>query len=78
MVFNEVAESTRNIPVNETGIGRIIENIKKNDLGVFGEEGKPAQYLKMLGRSKTVDDLKTVLTYFTGYSVFGEGGIEFE
>ena len=63
MVFNEVAESTRNIPVNETGIGRIIENIKKNDLGVFGEEGKPAQYLKMLGRSKTVDDLKTVLTY---------------
>lgn len=63
MVFNEIAEQTKNVPLSKAGIKAIQRNIENLDaVRVAGLSGKPAYYHERIGNLKSVDDLKQLGT----------------
>lgn len=63
MLFNEVAETTKNVPVSKKGIAAIQNNIRNLDeVRLFGERGQIKDYIEMLENVKNVDDLKQIGT----------------
>lgn len=62
-VFDEVAQSTKFIPVSDRSKNAIINNITKLDsYTLTNGAGKPAQYVDMIGRIQNADQVKTVMT----------------
>lgn len=62
-VFDEVAQSTKSIPVTEKSKNAIINNIKNIDeYSLTGGAGKPGQYVDMIGRLENADQVKTAMT----------------
>lgn len=63
MVFNDIAEQTKNIPLSQRGVSAIQKNISNlDDVALIGLKGKPAEYVDALGRVKNVDQLKKLAT----------------
>lgn len=61
--FDEVAESTRHIPVGEKSVSAIKRNIESlPSYRLSGGAGKPSQYVDMLQRVRNADDVKQVMT----------------
>jgi hypothetical protein len=61
--FQEVAESTRNIPLNEKSLAAVQRNASNLDmvqLGLGG--GKAQQYIDAIPKLKNVDQVKTLMT----------------
>jgi hypothetical protein len=66
-VFEDIRQSTKNIPVNKAGVDRTVKNIKNIDgvrlsEGAGGVSKKANQYTTMLNNAKSADDLKTIAT----------------
>lgn len=62
-VFDEVAQSTKSIPVSQKSKDAIINNIQKIDeYSLTGGAGKPGQYVEMIGRLQNADQVKTAMT----------------
>jgi hypothetical protein len=62
-VFNEVAESTKSIPISEKSVKAVTRNIENLDTyALTGGAGKPGQYVEMIGRLKNADQVKTMMT----------------
>lgn len=62
-VFDEVAQSTKSIPITEKSKNAIINNIKKIDeYSLTGGAGKPSQYVDMISRLENADQVKTAMT----------------
>lgn len=62
-VFNEVAESTRFIPIGDRSKAAIIRNIENMDTyKLTGGAGKPRQYVEMIARAENADQVKTMMT----------------
>lgn len=62
-VFDEVAQSTKSIPVSEKSKNAIINNIKKlDDYVLTGGSGKPSQYVDMIERLQNADQVKKAMT----------------
>ena len=62
-VFDEVAQSTKFIPVSQRSKDAIVNNIKKIDEYALTEgAGKPQQYVNMIGRLENADQVKKAMT----------------
>lgn len=62
-VFDEVAESTKHIPVGDRSKKAITRNIENLDTyKLTGGAGKPQQYVDMLSRVENADQVKTMMT----------------
>lgn len=62
-VFEDVAESTKNIPIKQRSIDAVRRNIEASELySLTGGEGKPGKYVDMLGRLKNANQVKTMMT----------------
>jgi hypothetical protein len=62
-VFDDVAKSTKSIPVSDRSKSAIINNISNLDTyKLTGGAGKPQQYVDMIGRIENADNVKTVMT----------------
>jgi hypothetical protein len=62
-VFDEVAQSTKFIPVSQRSKDAVINNIKKIDAYALTEgAGKPQQYVNMIGRLENADQVKQAMT----------------
>ena len=62
-VFDEVAQSTKSIPVSQKSKDAIVNNIQKIDeYSLTGGAGKPGQYVEMIGRLQNADQVKTAMT----------------
>lgn len=62
-VFDEVAQSTKFIPISQRSKDAIVNNIKKIDAYALTEgAGKPQQYVNMIGRLENADQVKQAMT----------------
>lgn len=62
-VFNDVAESTKSMELSERSLNAVRRNIGNLDLvRLTGGGGKGGEYMQMIGRMKTPNDVKTVMT----------------
>jgi len=62
-VFDEVLESTKHIPIAEKSKNAVIRNIKKSDLfRLTGGSGKLREYVDMVDRATSANDVKTIMT----------------
>lgn len=62
-VFDEVAESTKQIPINEKSIQAITNNINKlPEVRMFGNAGNAQKFIDALGNAKNANDLKILNT----------------
>jgi hypothetical protein len=61
--FDDVAQSTKNIPLSERSLNAVKRNIENLDVyQMTGGEGKPGKYVQMLPRLKNADQVKTMMT----------------
>ena len=62
-VFDEVAESTKNIPIGDKSKAAIKRNIENLDVfRLTGGSGKASQYAEMIPKLKNADEVKTAMT----------------
>lgn len=62
-VFDDVANSTKHIPIGERSKDAIKRNIENLDVyKLTGGSGKPSQYANMIGRLENADQVKTAMT----------------
>jgi hypothetical protein len=62
-VFNEVADSTKHIPVSQRSKDAVTRNIQGLDtFKLTGGSGKPQQYVEAIGRIENADQVKTLMT----------------
>jgi hypothetical protein len=63
MVFDDVAQSTKNIPLSERSVEAFKRNIKNSDgFKLLGETGKGKFYLNALDNLENANDVKTLMT----------------
>ncbi|CAB4152427.1 hypothetical protein UFOVP610_11 [uncultured Caudovirales phage] len=62
-VFDEVAQSTKFIPISDRSRTAVIRNIQGLDTyKLTAGAGKPSQYVEMIGRIENADQVKTAMT----------------
>lgn len=62
-VFDEVAESTKNMPLSDRAKNTVIRNIQADDYyALTGGAGKAKQYVDMITNAKNVDQVKSTMT----------------
>ena len=61
-IFDNVADSTKHIPVGEKSLNAVGRNIENMDSYRLLPGGKPQQYREMLSRVQNANDVKTVTT----------------
>ena len=63
MVYDEIKESTGNIPIAEKSKAIVLKNIEKiPGFSVFGKSGAPSKYMEMLDSAKTATDMSDILS----------------